>query len=400
MLRLSPVLSRRLTSSMFHAALLWLCSALLAASVAQAQVPAMPDVAARAWLVMDVTSGQVLASRAPNEPIEPASLTKLMTAYLSFTALKEGRIKTDQKVRISDAAYKQSGSRMFLDKNVPASVEELLHGLIIQSGNDAAVALAEAIAGSEQNFADQMNREAQRMGLTKTHFVNATGMPDTKHVTTASDLARLATRLIQDYPDRLPIYSTKEYTYNKIKQPNRNRLLWIDPTVDGLKTGRTDTAGWCLIATAKREQPLGDGSVMPRRVLSVVLGAASDDARAQESQKLLNWAFGQFDTVRLYRKGDTVVKIPVYKGQSNELTVGLTSDFYATIPRGMANQLKVSVERPANLVAPISVGQHVATMHISLDGKPYADTPLLSQTAVEPAGWFGRMVDSVKLMLK
>ncbi|HTY02959.1 MAG TPA: D-alanyl-D-alanine carboxypeptidase family protein, partial [Rhodocyclaceae bacterium] len=302
-------------------------------AIGQTGVPA-PSVAARSWLLLDFGSGQLLASAAADERIEPASLTKLMTAYLAFSALKQGTLKLQQTVPISEKAWKASGSRMFVEPNKPVTVDELLHGMIIQSGNDASIALAEAMAGSEDAFAQRMNSEAQRLGLTGTHFMNATGLPDARHYSTARDLARLAQALIRDFPVNYAIYSQKEYGYNNITQPNRNRLLWLDPTVDGVKTGHTESAGYCLIASSKRG---------PRRLLSVVLGADSDAARAQESQKLLNYGFQYFDAIRFYTRNQTISEFKVFKGTQNKVKVGFLDDFVLSLPKGIADKFKVQL---------------------------------------------------------
>lgn len=367
-------------------ALLLLLAAPLTAS-AQA-MPAPPAVAARAWLLLDASSGQVLASDKSDERVEPASLTKLMTAYLTFSALKEKRITPTQQVPISPKAWKSQGSRMFVEPNMPVTVDELIHGVIIQSGNDACVALAELIAGSEDMFAQMMNREGQRLGLKNTHYVNSTGLPDPQHYTTARDLATLASAIIRDFPEYFPIYSQKEYTYNKITQANRNRLLWLDPTVDGMKTGHTDSAGYCLVSTAKRG---------PRRLLSVVLGTASDAMRAQESHKLLNFGFQFYDTVQLYRKDQAVSEFRVWKGSSNVVKAGFPYDFVLSMPHGMAPRLKASLVSQQPLVAPIALGARVGTLKITLDDKPWAEYPVQALEAVPVAGFFGRLWDTIRL---
>lgn len=369
------------------------CCFLLCA-VAQAQVPA-PPIAARSWLLVDVTSGQTLAAQDPDARVDPASLTKLMTAYLSFGAIKSGAIKTTDIVTVSERAWRAEGSRMFIEPRTPVTVDELLHGMIVQSGNDATIALAERVGGSEDRFAELMNRKAAEFGMTNTQYRNSTGLPDPNHYTTARDLATLARRLIADFPDFLPLYSLRDYTYNKIRQSNRNRLLWLDPTVDGLKTGHTEAAGFCLIATAKRELPAPVKTA--RRVLSVVLGAASDTARAQESQKLLNHAFQNFDDVRLLEGQAAVQTIPVFKGKSNELAAGVAHDLFVTVPRGQGDKLKASVERNERLVAPIRAGQQVGTVKVTLDGKPYLELPLTALAEVPEAGVFGRAFDTIRL---
>ncbi|MCL4743957.1 MAG: D-alanyl-D-alanine carboxypeptidase [Burkholderiaceae bacterium] len=353
-----------------------------------------PAVAARSWILIDVTTDQVLASTEPDQKVEPASLTKLMTAYLAFTALREKRLALDQRPPVSQAAWKAIGSRMFVDPAKPATVDELLHGMIIQSGNDASIILAEAIAGSEAAFAQQMNREAQRMGLKNTQFRNATGLPDPQHYTTARDLATLAARLIADFPQRYGMYSQKEYVYNKIRQPNRNRLLFIDSTVDGVKTGHTDAAGYCLIASAVREQP---GAGFKRRLLSVVLGAASESARAIESQKLLNYGFQGFDSVRVFSKGQATGSYEVWKGALGEVQAGVRADLIVTVPRGQAAAVKAEVERVQPLVAPVALGQRIGTLRVKLGDTILAERALLASAAVAEAGFFKRAWDTIRL---
>jgi serine-type D-Ala-D-Ala carboxypeptidase (penicillin-binding protein 5/6) len=353
--------------------------------------PQPPAVTARAWLLLDWNTGQVLAAESPDTRIEPASLTKLMTAYLTFAALRQKTLSLNQVIPVSEKAWKTSGSRMFIDLKQPVTVDELLHGMIIQSGNDACVALAEAIGGSEEGFALMMNREAQRMGLKNTHFVNATGLADPQHYTTARDLAMLAGILIRDFPDFYPIYSKKNYTYNKISQPNRNRLLWTDPTVDGVKTGHTETAGYCLIASAKRG---------PRRLLSVVLGAASEGVRAQESQKLLNYGFQFYDTVVLYKKGDPVRELRVWKGKQNIVKAGFADDLQVSIPKGEAPNLKVELTSRQPLLAPIAQGGQVGTLKLFLGDKPLGEFAVGALEDVPAAGFVGRTWDAMRLWIQ
>lgn len=353
------------------------------------QLPTPPALAAKSWLLIESGSGQVLASQAADDRLEPASLTKLMTAYLTFSALKQGTIKIDQMIPVSEKAWKAQGSRMFIQVNTQVKVEDLIKGMIVQSGNDACVALAEAIAGSEDNFAQMMNREAQRLGMKATSFRNAAGMPDPQHYTTARDLATLAGVLIRDFPeDYAKYYSIKEFRYNNITQPNRNRLLWLDPTVDGVKTGHTDAAGYCLISSSKRG---------PRRLLSVVLGTASDSVRAQESLKLLNYGFQFYDAVQLYAKDQPVSSLKVWKGATSIVKAGFRNDFVLAVPKGYAPRLKTELVSQQPLIAPVSAGQVVATMKVSLDGKPYGDYPVVAIEAVPVAGIFGRAIDSMRL---
>jgi D-alanyl-D-alanine carboxypeptidase (penicillin-binding protein 5/6) len=353
------------------------------------QLPTPPALAAQSWLLIESGSGQELASQAADERLEPASLTKLMTAYLTFAALKQGTIKIDQMITISQKAWKTSGSRMFIQVGTQVKVEDLIKGMIVQSGNDASVALAEAVAGTEETFAQMMNREAQRLGMKSSSFRNAPGLPDPQHYTTARDLATLAGALIRDFPaDYAKYYSLKEFRYNNITQPNRNRLLWIDPTVDGVKTGHTDAAGYCLISSAKRG---------PRRLLSVVLGAASDGVRAQESLKLLNYGFQFYDAVQLYAKDQAVSNLRVWKGTQNTIKAGFTHDFILAVPKGYAPRLKSELVSQQPLIAPVTAGQVVGTMKVSLDGKPFGEYPVVAIDAVPVSNIFGRAIDTVRL---
>ncbi|EXI74395.1 MAG TPA: D-alanyl-D-alanine carboxypeptidase family protein [Candidatus Accumulibacter phosphatis] len=366
--------------------LLIVCLPLLA--VAE-QLPTPPSLAARSWLLVDVASGQTLAAQAPDQRLEPASLTKLMTAYLSFAAIRQGTLKADQTVPVSQKAWKTGGSKMFIQVGTQVKVEDLLKGMIVQSGNDACVALAEAIAGDEENFAQMMNREAQRLGMKDSNFRNASGLPDPQHYTTARDLALLAAALIRDYPeDYAKYYSLKEFRYNNITQPNRNRLLHIDPTVDGLKTGHTEAAGYCLVSSAKRG---------PRRLLSVVLGANSDSTRTQESLKLLNYGFQFYDAVQLYAKNEAVATLKVWKGQQSTVRIGFTSDLVLTVPKGFGPRLRSELVSPQTLIAPIAAGQVLGTLKLSLDDKPYGEYPVLALEAVPAAGIMGRMIDTIRL---
>ena len=358
---------------------------------AQLPPPTAPAVEARAWLLLDFNSGQVLASHNASERFEPASLTKLMTAYLTFGALKQKSLKPDQVIPVSTRAWKSEGSRMFIEPNKPVIVEDLLRGMIVQSGNDASVALAEAIGGSEDVFAQMMNREAKRLGLANTSFTNATGLPNPQLYSSAQDLSQLVVALIRDFPEHYALYSQKEFRYNNITQANRNRLLWLDPTVDGVKTGFTDNAGYCLITSARR----GD-----RRLVSVVLGTASESARATESQKLLNWGFQFFDSVKLYARNQSVTQLRVWKGSSDMLKAGFTSDLYLALPKGQSDKIKASVESLQPLLAPVAPGQRVATLKLEIDGKPYRELPVVALEAVPVAGIFGRTWDSLRLLFK
>jgi D-alanyl-D-alanine carboxypeptidase (penicillin-binding protein 5/6) len=371
-------------------ALLCVAASADAQGVPAAAVPP-PAVAAKAYLLVDVLSGQTLVAQNADEPREPASLTKLMTAYLVFRALKDRELVPSQMVTVSARAWRAEGSRMFIDPKKAVSVDELLRGEIVQSGNDAAIALAEAVAGSEEAFVERMNREAARLGMKNTRFVNATGLPSPQQASTAADLARVASALIRDFPEYYPLYALKEYRYNNITQPNRNRLLWTDPFVDGVKTGYTDAAGYCLIASAKRG---------PRRLLSVVLGAGSDAARTSESQKLLNYGFQFYDTVELYQNGESVSTLRVWKGAANAVPAGFVADQYVTLPKGQAQKLKLTLEAIEPLVAPVTRGQRVGAVKVTLEGKPLGEFALLALDDVAPASFFGRMWDTVRLWFK
>lgn len=366
--------------------------ALVPSIVLAQQLPVPPALAAKSWLLIESGSGQTLASQAEDERLEPASLTKLMTAYLTFAALKQGTLKIDQGITVSERAWRTGGSKMFIRVGHQVPVEDLIKGMIVQSGNDACVALAEGIAGSEENFAQMMNREAQRLGMRASSFRNSTGLPDPQHYTTARDLAILAGALIRDFPeDYAKYYTLKEFRYNNITQHNRNRLLWLDPTVDGVKTGHTDAAGYCLISSAKRG---------PRRLLSVVLGAASDSVRAQESLKLLNYGFQFYDAVQLYAKDQAVSNLKVWKGASSTLKAGFTSDFILAVPKGFGPKVQADLVSQQPLIAPISAGQTVGTMKVSVDGKPYGEFPVVALETVPQAGFIGRAIDSVRLWFK
>jgi D-alanyl-D-alanine carboxypeptidase (penicillin-binding protein 5/6) len=294
-------------------------------------------------------------------------------------------------VPVSTKAWRMEGSRMFIEPNKPVTVDELIRGVIVQSGNDACVALAETIAGSEEAFAALMNREAQRLGMVNTNFTNSTGLPDPQLYTSANDLARLAAAIVRDFPEYYSLYSLKEFTYNNIKQPNRNRLLYMDPSVDGMKTGHTSSAGYCLVSTARRGE---------RRLISVVLGAASDTVRAQESLKLLNFGYQFYETVKLYSADEALSKFRVWKGKLNELPVGFLNDFALTVPKEAANKIQVSLESRQPLVAPLQRGQEVGTLTVAIDGKPLGQYPVVALQDVEVAGFFGRLWDAIVMFFK
>ena len=361
-------------------------------TLAAASMPQPPNLVGHAWLIADVSSGQILASHNADERFEPASLTKLMTAYLVFTALHEKRLSLDQQVPVSVRAWKAPGSRMFIEPGKPVTVEQLIQGMEVQSGNDACIALAEAVAGSQDVFVQMMNREAKRLGMTNTHFMNPTGLPDPQHYSTAHDIYLLATAIIRDFPaEYAKYYSEKEFTYNHITQRNRNRLLWLDPSVDGVKTGHTEAAGYCLVASSKHG---------PRRLLSVLLGAKSEEMRADESLKLLNWGYQFFDSVKLYDKDQVVKSLRVWKGSSNEVKVGFDRPIIVSVPKGDTDKLKANLLAQQPLVAPVAQGQRVGELRLTLDGKPMGEYPLLALQPVGAAGIFGRAWDTLRLWLK
>ena len=369
----------------------WAAAALFAPIVALAQLaqPVPPEIAARNYLLFDVNSGQMLAAKDIDAPVEQASLTKLMTGYLVFDALRAKKISLDQKLPVSVRAWKMPGSRMFIDPKMQVPVEDLIKGMIVQSGNDACVTLAEGIAGSEENFAQMMNREAQRLGMTKSHFMNSTGLPDANHYTTARDLSLLASALIRDFPEEYhKYYSMKEFRYNNITQPNRNRLLFIDPTVDGVKTGHTEAAGYCLISSAQRDK---------RRLLSVVLGTASDNARASESQKLLNWGFISYDAVTVFAKDQEIATLRIWKGAQRELKARLPYDLNVAVPKGYADKVKSEFVAEPRLIAPIEIGHKLGTVKVSIDDKPYGEYPVLALEKIELGNIFIRLFDTIRL---
>ena len=370
--------------------------ALLLPLLAQAQTPGLspvPVLAAKSYLLYDFTSNQILVNQNGNQRSEPASLTKLMTAYLTFSSLKQKKFSLDHAVSPPEEALRalDAESRMFLDKNKPVTIAELLRGLIVQSGNDAARVLAITMAGSEENFAKLMNQEAQRLGMANTHYVNATGLPHPQHYSSAYDTALLAAAIVREFPEHYPIYSMREYQYNNINQANRNRLMWMDPYVDGMKTGHTESAGFCLVASAKRNQ---------RRLISVVLGAASEYSRATESQKLLNYGFQNFETILLYQKNQPVTSLRIWKGTETKINVGFRNDLILSIPKGQRTQLKATMETPKPLIAPLSGGQAIGTIKITLGGKPYAEYKLVALNPVPLANVFSRGWDSIRLLFK
>ncbi|SMF45713.1 D-alanyl-D-alanine carboxypeptidase family protein [Pseudogulbenkiania subflava] len=377
---------KKLTSLLVAAAV-----ALPSVSFANAPfVPPVPEIAGKAYYLVDFYSGQVVASNDPDKRIAPASLTKLMTGYLTYKAIKEKRLTLDQKLTVSQKGWTTGGSRMFLDPKVPVSVDDLIKGMDVQSGNDACVTLAEAIAGSEEAFGQMMTAEARRLGMNNTQFRNATGLPNPEHYTTVHDLGILASAIIREYPEFYKTYSLKSFTYNGISQPNRNLLLYRDPNVDGMKTGFTDDAGYNMVASSRR-----DG----RRVISVVVGTASPEARAVESSKLLNYGLQFFDTPKLYAANKPVSEIPVYKGDAKKLPIGFASDVYSTVLKGQSAQLKADLTTSQPVIAPIKAGQVVGKLVVSLDGKKVLERPVVALKAIEQGNFFSRLWDSIKLML-
>ena len=355
-----------------------------------------PNLDARSWLALDLTSNQILAQFNSHHEEAPASLTKLMTAYLTFKAIHDGVIKRDQMVHESTKAWRTGGSRMFIDPLVPVSVNDLLLGMIVQSGNDAAMTLAQTVAGSEATFVSMMNSQAQQWGLHDTHFMDPTGLPDPGHHSSAHDLAVIATHIIRDFPgDFARYFKVKEFTYNHITQPNRVSLLFTDPSVDGMKTGYTEHAGYCMITTALRKTPTG-----PRRVLTVVLGTPTEHARVAESAVLLNWAYQNFDDVHLLQAGKALMQAPVWKGATSTVALGSLQDVVVTVPRGDASRIQTTIQRNNPLVAPLAAGQRVGTLNVALAGKPMGSYPLQVLAPVRQAGLFKRMWDALRLAIQ
>ena len=371
----------------------------LASLASHAQAPQPPEVAAKAYLLMDVTAGQILAAKDADEPVEPASLTKLMTAYLVFDALKAKKLTLTQTLPVSERAWKMPGSRMFIDPKMQVPVEDLIKGMIVQSGNDATVALAEGVGGSVERFVQLMNDQAKALGLKNTGYKNPEGLTEAGHTTTARDLATLATRLMHDFPEYVHYYTIKKYRYPGTpasNDSNRNLLLFRDPTVDGLKTGHTKAAGYCLVATAKRDFP----NLQGRRLVSVVLGASSEAARANESQKLLNWGYTAYEAVKLFDAGKPVATPKVWKGKTNELKLGRNEPIVVAVPSGTAAQVKTEIARPEPLIAPFRQGQAVATLKIKQGEQPLVEVPLVALEPVEQAGFLGRAWDAMRLWIK
>jgi len=372
-------------------ALLAAALAALAACGALAQPLTPPPIAARAYYVLDVLSGQALAAAAENDRFEPASLTKMMTAYLVFAALRDRKLDEAREVSVSPRAARATGARMFATAGQPATIGDLMRALIVQSANDAAIALAEAVAGDEESFVAAMNAQAQRLGLAHTHYANATGLPAPEHYASARDMAALAAALMRDFPQFFPLYSQKEFTFNRITQTNRNRLLWTDPTVDGVKTGFTEAAGYCLVASARRGE---------RRLVSVVMGAQSDGLRTSESQKLLNFGFQAYDTRRLYRKGEPVATPAIYKGTKREAKIGFERDVWLTLPRDRFTGLSAVLETRQPFLAPLAAGQKAGIMKLMRDNAPVAEFPVVALEDVPVAGFLSRGWDTLRLLLR
>ncbi len=353
--------------------------------------PKPPKLDADSYLLMDFNSEKLLVEFNVDKPVEPASITKMMTAYVVFSELKAGNLSLDDKVLVSEKAWRTGGSKMFIEINKRISVNDLIHGMIIQSGNDACVALAEHIAGSEETFADLMNQHARKIGMKNSHFMNATGLPADNHKITAMDAAKLAKAIIVNFPEYYPIFSQKEFTFNKITQHNRNTLLWRDPSVDGFKTGHTEAAGYCLVSSAKRNG---------MRLIAVVMGTKSQKARADESQKLFNYGYRFFETNLLYKGNEKRVNIEVWKGNLENLDLGLAQDLYITIPRGQYKKLKAKVDMPNYVEAPIQKGQKIGTLNIMLNDELVTSRNLVALKDIPEGGWWTRTTDSMGLWFK
>ena len=360
--------------------------------------PQPPEIAAKAYVLLDLSADQPLAGRNPDATVEPASLTKLMTAYLVFQALRDKKLSLDQELTVSERAWRTGmtdASRMYIQVGNKVKVEDLIKGMIVQSGNDATVLLAEAIGGSVENFVAMMNRQAQAFGLKVSQFKNPEGLPAPGHVSTVRELGTIATRLLNDFPGDVRYYALKEFTFNKITQQNRNLLLWRDPSVDGLKTGYTDAAGYCLIATAKRDFPNG-----PRRLITVVVGAASKEARAVESQKLLNWGYSAWDSVKVYDARQVITQAELWKGAAATAKLGTQTQVVVSVPRGEGAQLKTQLVRTDPLIAPLTKGQQVGTLKVLSGNTVVREVPVTVLEAVEQAGMFGRAWDTLRLWMR
>lgn len=350
-------------------------------------IPSAPKVYANSYVLIDFNSGEVIAEKSSANKVEPASLTKIMTGYVVINELKSGNIKLEDMVTISKKAWKMPGSKMFIEVGKKVSIKNLIKGMVIQSGNDASVALAEHIAGSEETFAQLMNNYADKLGMINTHYMNATGLPHAEHYTSAADLAKLTQSLITNFPEEYKWYSQKKFTFNGITQYNRNKLLWQDKTVDGLKTGHTESAGYCLVSSAKRNN---------MRIISVVLGAKSAQKRVQESQKLLNYGFRFFETHKLYDKGQRLDDARVWEGNKDTVGLGLEKDLYVTVPRGQYKKLKIETTIQANITAKVTKGQPLGQLQISLNDKKIVELPLVALDNVEGGSFFKKITDQIK----
>nr|WP_229359175.1 D-alanyl-D-alanine carboxypeptidase family protein [Halomonas salipaludis] len=354
---------------------------------AQTMIPSPPQLAAKSWFLMDADSGEVLVEHNADERLPPASLTKLMTAYLVERELNRGNVAVDDEVRISEHAWRTGGSKMFVEVDTNVSIGDLLHGIVIVSGNDASVAVAEHLAGGEQPFADLMNQHAQRLGLHNTNFANPTGLPDPEQYSSARDMALLSQYIINDYPEHYAMYSERYFTYNDIRQPNRNRLLWRDATVDGLKTGWTTEAGYGLVASAKRDD---------MRLISVVMGTSSEEARAQETQKLFSYGFRYFETLNLYQAGSVLETPRIWGGAENQVRVGVDSDVRMTVPRGRSDELTARLNLRGDITAPVAAGDQLGTLEVKLGDEVLGERPLVALESVEQGGIFKRVFDMVR----
>lgn len=366
---------------------------------AQSPAPDAPEVAAKAYLLLDITANQILASRDIDMPVEPASLTKLMSAYLVFDALKSKKIDLKQTLAVSERAWKMPGSRMFIDPKMKVPVEDLIKGMIVQSGNDATMVLAEGVGGTAERFVQMMNQQAKVLGMNSTSYKNPEGLTEAGHTTTARDLASLATRLMHDFPEYVGTYAIKKYRYPgtpAANESNRNLLLFKDPTVDGLKTGHTNAAGYCLVATAKRDFP----NVGSRRLMAIVLGTSSEVARANEAQKLLNWGYTAFEAVKLFDAGQAVATPAIWKGKASTVKLGRSTALVVAVPTGSAAQIKTQFARPDPLVAPVSRGQSIGSLKVFRGDQLWVDMPLQALDSVEQAGVLGRAWDALRLWIK
>ncbi len=361
-------------------------SLLMTVQVWAVNMPAPPQLKAKSYLLGDFNSGQIIVENSPEQQIEPASITKIMSAYVILTALDEGAIKLDDEVTISEKAWRMEGSRMFIEVNTIVKVSDLLNGMVIQSGNDATVALAEHVAGTETAFVDLMNNAARNLGMNDSYFVNSTGLPDPSHVMSVRDIFTMATALIRDFPEEYKRYSQKEFTYNNIPQSNRNKLLWHDESVDGVKTGHTNSAGYCLVASAERQG---------MRLISVLVGAKNEKERANQSKALLNYGYRFFETRKLYSKDQALETIRAWKGEPGDLALGLKEDLFITYPKGQYDNLKAIIDRPDSVVAPVSLGQEIGVVRVSLDDRILFSRKLHALEEIKPAGFFRRMLDSV-----